>query len=207
MNETTDPRKGLAVVGFNEYKGQIRCVDGWFAADDPRAEEYDIIIEEAGDHIRVRITAVGRKTYAFITPSGGAGFHVNCRRELLPEAIQSLALLMNCVGFIGMDNNDVFSYMPHTADYCCFEYTGDELPDWLRQKLLDMSQNSGRDGLPWVQFEEDCENNLSLADIEGLVEKLKAAAGGTDFMVSAYTEGRKPLVALWLPSPDIKPVP
>ncbi len=114
----------LAVVGFADYQGKIDCVDGWFDAGDPQANEYSYIIEEAGDHIRVREMTGDHRA-----------FLVCCGREDLLSAIRRLALLLTTIGFIAMDPDDVFRYMPSVVDYYVYEIAGDAYLLDLRQVL------------------------------------------------------------------------
>lgn len=189
----------LAVVGFADYQGEINCVDGWFDVDDPQANKYSYIIEEAEDHIRVREMTGNQRA-----------FLVRCGKEKLFAAIRSLALLLNKIGFIAMDDDDVFQYMPSIVDYYVYEIIGDAYLHDLRQALRDVEVHLEPGKQPWVQIEYGQINELSLSDIESIFENINRATGNTDhrdvFMYSLqFVEERNPpVVAFWLPSPEEK---
>ena len=189
----------LAVVGFSDYQGKIDCVDAWFDAGDPRANAYSYIIEEAGDHIRVREMTGYQRT-----------FLVSCGKEDQLAAIRSLALLLNKIGFIAMDHDDVFRYMPSVVDYYVYEITGDACLHDLRQALRDAAAHLETGKRPWVQIEGDLANELSNSDHESIVDKIEKATGNTGerftFMYSLQLveERNPPVIAFWLPSQEEK---
>ena len=192
----------LAVVGFSDYHGKINCVDGWFDVGDPQANEYSYIIEEVEDLIRVR-EMIGCQR----------AFLVCCNKENQLSAIRSLALLLNKIGFIAMDNDDVFRYMPSIVDYSVYEIAGDAYLHNLRQVLRDVPAHLETGKQPWVQIEGDLEKELSLSDIESIVDKIEKATGNTGnqftFMYSAQSveERNPPVAAFWLPFPEEKDEP
>ncbi len=191
--------KNLAVVGFREYQSQIDCVDGWFAADDPGAEEYDIVIEKAGEHIQVRETYEHK-----------GAFLVNCRKEHRSEALQSLTFLFNSKGnYIGFDLYDVFNTMPRVVGYYFCKVVGDawldEMKPTLESNLENIREHLKQDRLTWVQLEGDYsvmpDWNLLLEvgdKLDSLTDNLLV------FIISVpVIEKRKtPAAAIWLPSPE-----
>ena len=191
--------KNLAVVGFSEYQSQIECVDGWFAADEPRAEEYSIVIEKAGDHIRVRETCEHK-----------GAFLVNCRKEHRSEALQSLAFLFNSKGnYIGFDWYDVFRFMPRVVDYYFCEVVGDtyldEIKPTLESNLENIREHLKQDRVPWFQFEGDFYDDQNEGLLREVMNKFNSLTGDqSDFIFSApIIEKRKtPVAAIGLPSPE-----
>jgi len=163
---------------------------------DPQANAYNYIIEEAGDHIRVREMNGDHRA-----------FLVCCGREDLLSAIRSLALLLNKIGYIAMDNDDVFRYMPSVVDYSVYEIAGDACLHGLSQVLRDVPAHLEIGKQPWVQIEGDL---AKLSDIESIVFKIEKATGNTGdrftFMYSAQSveERNPPVIAFWLPSPEKK---
>ncbi len=184
----------LGVVGFADYQGKINYVDGWFDVGDPQANAYGYIIEEAGDHIRVREMTGDQRA-----------FLVCCGKENQFAAIRSLALLLNKIGYIAMDNDDVFRYMPSVVDYSVYEIAGDACLHGLSQALRDVAAHLERGKRPWVQIEGDL---AKLSDIESIVFNIEKAAGNTGdrftFMYSAQSVENQdhPVAAFWLPSPE-----
>ena len=189
----------VAVVGFTDYRGKIECVDGWFDVGDPQANAYSCIIEEAGDHIRVREMIGDQRD-----------FLVCCDKENLLAAIRSLALLMNKIGFIAIDNDDVFRSMPSVVDYYVYEIAGDAYLHDLKQALRDVAAHLETGKQPWVQIEGDLIEEFSLSDIESIIDRIEKATGNTGdrftFMYSAQSIGdrKPPVIAFWLPSPEKK---
>ena len=194
--------KYLAVVGFSEYRSRIEYVDervdGWFAEDDPEAEEYDIVIEKAGGYIRARET-YGRRS----------AFLVNCRKEHLPEALQSLVILLNNKNYIGMDAYDVFSSMPRVVDFFLCEIAGDACLDGMRSAvepdLEYIREHPEEEWVTWAQLEGD---RSVMPDWELLLEvmdKLNTLTDGLlEFACSVpVIEKQKSLAAaFWLPAPE-----
>ncbi len=189
----------LGVVGFADYQGKINYVDGWFDVGDPQANAYSYIIEEAGDHIRVREMTGDQRA-----------FLVCCGKENQFAAIRSLALLLNKIGFAAMDHDDVFRYMPSVVDYYVYEIAGDAFLHDLRQELRDVTAHLEAGKQPWVQIEGNLEKELSFSDIESINDKIEKAAGNTGdrdvFMYSLQLveERDPPVIAFWLPSPEEK---
>ena len=150
----------LAVVGFADYQGEINCVDGWLDVGDPQANAYSYIIEEAGDHICVREMTGNQR--AFLVRYG---------KENRLAAIRSLALLLNKIGFIAMDNDDVFRYMPSLVDYYVYEIAGETYLRDLKQALRDVAAHLEIGKQPWVQIEYSQIND----DIESICENIATA--------------------------------
>ena len=189
----------LGVVGFAEYQDKIDVVDAWFDAGDPQANAYSYIIEEAGDHIRVREMTGDQRA-----------FLVCCGKENQLAAIRSLALLLNKIGFAAMDNDDVFRYMPSAVDYYVYEIAGDAFLHDFRQELRDVTAHLEAGKQPWVQIEGNLEKELSFSDIESINDKIEKASGNTGdrdiFLYSLQFDEERdpPVVAFWLPSPEEK---
>ena len=195
----------LAVVGFTDYQGKVDCVDGWFDVGDPRAEECDIVIEKAGERIRVRETYERKDA-----------FLVNCPKEHRSEALQSLAFLFNSKGnYIGFDWYDVFGFMPRVVDYYFCEVVGDacldEMKLTLESNLENIREHLKQDRVPWFQFEGDFYDDQYNGLLWEAVNKFNSLSGDQSdyFIVSApIIEKRKtPVAAFWLPSPEKKNVP
>ncbi len=185
----------LAVAGFKEYEKSNDEADRWFDANDPKAEAYDFLIEEVEDHIRVRETD-GRKR----------AFLARCSKELRYSAIRSLAFLLNRIGFVAMDSNDVFDTMPSVVDYHLCEIAEEAYLHDLKHELQDVGIRLAKGKRAWVQVEANLENYLSMTVFENIIDKLEAAAGNHDiFMVNLMHAGGQehPMVALWLPSAEL----
>ena len=184
----------LAVAGFKEYEKSIADIDRWFDESDPKAEAYDFIIEEAEDHIRVRETG-GRKR----------AFQVRCSKELRFSAIRSLSFLLNRIGFVAVDSNDVFDTMPSVVDYHLCEIAEETYLHDLKQELHEMGTRLAKGKRAWVQVEANLENDFSLSMFEDIIVKLEATEENRDvFMVSLMqADGlAHPAAAFWLPSAE-----
>ncbi len=192
----------LAVVGFADYKGKIDHVDGWFDVGAPQANAYSYLIEEAGDHIRVREMTGDQRA-----------FLVCCGKENQFAAIRSLALLLNKIGYIAMDNDDVFRYMPSVVDYSVYEIAVDACLHGLSQALRDVAAHLERGKRPWVQIEGDLANEFSLSNIESIFDRIEKAAGNTGhrdvfmFSLQSVENQNHPVAVFWLPSPEVKEQP
>ncbi len=111
INVVVNEIKQLAVVGMDEYKGKIECVDGWISNADEKLNDYIFYIERVETGLYLYTNKLeGRET----------GFITTCDSTNEQNALQALSYLVSKRHVIGFDWYDVAHIISINTDY----YTG-----------------------------------------------------------------------------------
>lgn len=104
-----DIKKNLAVIGLDEYKNRIECVDAWISDADNTAEKFDFVIERVPDGLYLhRAVSDNNNKNGFITTYDS----VNEK-----AALQALARLVSKEYFIKLDWYDIMWITAPTTKY------------------------------------------------------------------------------------------
>lgn len=118
-----EEKSSLAVIGMDEYKGEIEFVNGWLLEKKEAVGKYDFVIERVGKGLSIHV----------VDNALCSGFTTICDTSTEKEALQALAALVSYNQTIGIDWHDIVTRSSPIMGFEAHTFTADDF--WVSDSM------------------------------------------------------------------------